>query len=400
MWDFTSPRKVIFGEDALDYLNEQEFKHAFIITDPTMRKLHIEKIERRLKEINADFTIFDEISPEGEPTLQIVFKGAKLLRKVKPDVLIALGGGSVMDTAKGMWPMWADPISEGDAIEGLNPFEKLNLREKTGATLINIPTTSGTGADVTWATVLTDESGKTNRKASLANRELVADVTILDPILTETLPKHLIAGTGMDALCHAIDGYLSSWNNDFSDALVLHAFRLIWKNLPIAYEKAGIETISHEILEKLHNAATMAGWGFGNSQIIMAHSMAHSLGAAFKIPHSAIVGVTCWYSLMYNRVEAEDRIADLARLAGYKDADNKELTNNLITGFKQLLLRLELPVSIQNLKISLEEFKNSLDDVIEYALNDSGTLSNPKPVDYEDYERIFLCMFEGKELAS
>lgn len=397
MWDFTSPRKIIFGEDALDFLGEQQFTHAFIITDPIMKNLHLEKIVKRLNQINANYTVFDGISEE--PTFEMVFKGVEVLRKINPDVIIALGGGSVMDAAKGMWPMWADPSTGKDAIRGLNPVEKLNLRKKTGAILINVPTTSGTGADVTWAVVLTDKSGEIDRKVSFGNRELVADVTILDPILTETLPKHLIAGTGIDALCHAIDGYLSTWNNDFSDALVLHAFRLIWENLPKAYEIAEGEPISREILEKLHNAATMAGLGFSNSQIILSHSLAHSLGAIFQIPHSVIVGTCCWYSLMYNRKEAEKRIADLARVAGYNGNKEDKLTNKLITGFKQLLLRFDLPLSLQDLKISSKEFRNRLDETIEYALNDTGTLSNPKALDYEDFEKILQFMYNGEELT-
>ncbi|MFX1505780.1 MAG: iron-containing alcohol dehydrogenase, partial [Promethearchaeota archaeon] len=281
MWDFTNPRKVIFGEDALDYLIYQSFKHAFIITDPTMRKLHLAKVEDRLKETNTKITIFDEIP--GEPSLQIVEKGTKLLIETKPDVIIALGGGSVLDSAKGMWPMWASPDKGLEAIEGLDPIGDLFLREKTKCILINIPTTSGTGSDATWATVLTDESGEVDRKASFANRELVGDVIILDPVLTETMPINLRVGTGMDALCHAIDGYLSAWRNDFSDALVRHAFKLVWENLPIAFEKGKSGEIDLEILEKLHNAATMAGWGFGNSQIILSHSLAHSVGAVFKL---------------------------------------------------------------------------------------------------------------------
>ncbi|MHA1940354.1 MAG: iron-containing alcohol dehydrogenase [Candidatus Hodarchaeales archaeon] len=398
MWDFTSPRKVIFGEDALDYLNEQEFRHAFIITDPIMKKLHLEKIEKRLKDINTKITVFDEISEE--PTLQIVFKGAKLLRSVKPDVIIALGGGSVIDTAKGMWPMWADPSTQEDAIEGLSPFAKLDLRKKTGAVLINIPTTSGTGADVTWATVLTDESGNTNRKASFANRELVADVTILDPVLIETLPQHLIAGTAIDALSHAIDAYLSTWNNDFSDALLLHAFKLIWKNLPLAYEKAETGPPPRDILQKLHNSATMAGWGMGNSQIIITHSIAHSLGSVFNLPHSIIVGISCWYSLMFNREVAKTRIADLARIAGCEGENEQELSDNLIKEFKQLLVRLTLPISLNDIGINRQDFDNNMADLIEYALNDSGTLSNPRSVDYSDYEIIFESMFQGKNLTS
>jgi alcohol dehydrogenase class IV len=396
MWDFTSPRKVIFGEDAIEFLSEQSFKHAFVVTDPVMRKLHLETVEKQLKQINAKITVFDEVP--GEPTLKDVQKGVEILKKSKPDVIIALGGGSVLDAAKGMWPVWATPEDGMDAIEGLNPFMQLNLREKTGCILINIPTTSGTGSDVTWATVLTDDSGEVDRKASFGNRELVADITILDPVFTETLPAHLIAGTALDALCHAVDGYLSTWNNDFSDALLLHAFRLIWQNLPNAYDQAKKGKVDTEIREKLHNAATMAGWGFGNSQIILAHAMGHSIGAGFKIPHSKCIGTACLYSLMYNRQEAEERIADLARNIGLPGKRNKTLTNNLIKGMKDLLINLDMPLSLKDMDVTKDQFDKNIEKVIDFALNDSGTLSNPRPVDHEDYVKIFECFYEGKEI--
>jgi alcohol dehydrogenase class IV len=396
MWDFTNPRKVIFGEDALDYLTLQSFKHAFIITDPTMKKLHLAKIEDRLKQANTKITIFDEIP--GEPTLQTVEKGAKILIENKPDVMIALGGGSVLDSAKGMWPMWASPDQGIEAIEGIDPVGDINLRKKTNCILINIPTTSGTGSDATWATVLTDKSEEVDRKASFANRELVGDVIILDPILTKTMPLHLRAGTGMDAMCHAIDGYLSDWRNDFSDALLRHAFKLMWENLPIAFEQGKSGEVDEEILGKLHNAATMAGWGFGNSQIILSHSLAHSAGAVFKLPHSMCIGTMCWYSLMYNKETEPQRIADLARLAGLAGASDEELSTKLVNAFKELLVKLELPLSLKDMKVTREQYEGKIDSLIDYALNDSGTLSNPRPLDYEDFKKIFEYTYEGKEL--
>lgn len=394
VWDFTSPRKCIFGEDALEYLSELSIRHAFIVTDPLMRKLHLAAIKEHL---SCEITVFDEIP--GEPTFQIVQKGAELLSNTKPDVIIALGGGSVLDSAKGMWPMWANPEDGLDAIEGLDPFGNLELRKKTSCMLINIPTTSGTGADVTWATVLTDKSSSTDRKASFGNRELVADITILDPSLTKTMPVKLIAGTGMDAICHAVDGYLSTWRNDFSDALLRHAFKLIWENLPIAVKQVLEKGESDsEVREKLHNASTMAGWGFGNSQIILAHALGHSIGAVYNVPHSVIIGLACWYSLSYNKEVEQERIAELARLVGFTGNSDKDLTKKLIDGFRDLLIQLKLPVSLRELEISDKIFNQRLDSAIEYALNDSGTLSNPRPLDYEDYKRIFNYLFEGKEL--
>ncbi|MHA2363456.1 MAG: iron-containing alcohol dehydrogenase [Candidatus Hodarchaeales archaeon] len=398
MWDFTSPRKVIFGDDALEYLAEQSFKHAFIITDPVMNKLHLAKIGEQLKESDTKMTIFDNIP--GEPTLQTVFNGAKVLMEAEPqpDVIIALGGGSVMDAAKGMWPIWANPEEGLDAIEGLDPINPVNLREKTGCFLITIPTTSGTGSEATWATVLTDESSQTDRKASFGNRELVADVIILDPILTKTMPIQLMVGTAFDALCHAVDGYLSTWSNDLSDALTRHAFKLIWENLPMAFEQAKKGVIDSEIREKLQNSATLAGWGFGNSQIILSHALGHSMGAIFKIPHSICIGSMCWYSLMYNSKYESQKIADLANLAGFTEDSDTQAIDNFIEGFRDLLIKLEMPLSLKDMKITREKFETHFENLINYALNDSGALSNPRPLDYEDFEKIFECIYEGKEI--
>ncbi len=396
MWDFTSPRKVIFGEDALEYLAEESFNNAFIVTDPTMKKLHLIKVEEQLKKSNTKITVFDEIP--GEPTLQVVQKGAKILAEIQPDVIIALGGGSVMDAAKGMWPMWASPEDGLDAIEGLHFAEKLDIRKKTNCILINIPTTSGTGSEATWAAVLTDESKTVDRKASMGNRELVADLIILDPILIKTLPAHLIAGTGLDALCHAIDGYLTTYRNDISDALVRHAFKLCWENLPIAFEQAKNSEIDLELREKLQIAATIAGWGFSNSQIILSHSLAHSAGSVFKIPHSDCIGPMCWYSLMYNKDTEPQRIADLARLAGLEGASDEELSVKLINAYRKFLIKLEFPLSLKDMGVTREQYETNRESLIDFALNDSGNLSNPRPVDYEDIEKIFEYVFEGKEI--
>lgn len=396
MWDFTSPRKVIFGEDALEYLAGESFTHAFIVTDPLMRKLHLAKVEEQLRQANTQITVFDEIP--GEPTLQIVQKGAKILAEIKPDVIIALGGGSVMDAAKGMWPMWAAPEDGLDAIEGLHFAEKINIRTKTNCILINIPTTSGTGSEVTWGAVLTDETKTVDRKASMGNRELVGDIVILDPILTKTLPAHLIAGTGLDALCHAIDGYLSTYRNDISDALVRHAFKLCWENLPIAFEQAKNDESDPETREKLQIAATLAGWGFSNSQIILSHSLAHSAGSVFKIPHSVCIGPMCWYSLMYNKEAELQRIAELALLAGLEGASDEELVEKLINVYREFLVNLELPLSLKDMGVTEGQYKANYESLINFALNDTGSLSNPRPIDYEDIEKIFDYAYEGKEI--
>ncbi len=394
MWDFTSPQKVIFGEDSLEYLSFQKFKHVFIITDPTMRDLHLSKVLDPLKD--SKITIFDEIP--GEPTLDTVRKGAKLLINLKPspDAMIALGGGSVMDTAKGMRAMWANPEMD---IESLDPFEKLGIRERTNSIMISIPTTSGTGSDVTWSVVLTDTSEVIPRKHSAAHRELVPDITILDPIFTESMPIQLMTGTGLDALCHSIDAYLSTYRNDFTDAVARHAFMLLWNNLPAAVEQAKtIGTVNIELREKIHNAATMAGMAQSNAQIILSHCLAHSVGAVFRIPHSLCIGTMCWYSLMYNKNTEIQRIAELARLVGLDYSSVDVLSTKLIEIFKERLISFNMPISLRDMKISRDQYESNLESLIKFAENDSGILSNPRDADYDDFVRIFECIYEGKEI--
>lgn len=394
MWEFTSPRKVIFGEDALDYLSEQEFTHAFIVTDPLMKKLHLAAVEAQLNQPNTKTTIFDEIL--SEPTVEIIQKGGKAMTKAQPDVIIALGGGSVQDAAKGMWCLYANP---GSNLEALDPFVKLKLRQKTNCSFIAIPTTSGTGADATWAIVLTDTSEPIHRKIAVVHRELVADVTILDPVLTQTMPAKLIAGTGLDALSHAIDGYLSLWRNDISDALARHAFKLIWEHLPIAFEQAkNNETVDVVIREKLHVAATMAGWAFSNSQIILSHALAHQVGGIFDIPHSQCVGAMCWYCLMYNQIEESQRIADLAQLAGFTADSDEKLVRKFIVAFKELLVKLGVPLCLEEMNITQEQYEANLERLIAYSQNDSGSLSNPRPLDYDAFVKIYECVYHGKEI--
>jgi alcohol dehydrogenase class IV len=394
MWDFTTPQKVIFGEESLSFLSYLQFKHVFVVTDPIMKELHFSKITEQLEGIKI--TVFDEIP--GEPTLDNVRKGAKIIASLQPspDVMIALGGGSVMDTAKGIRAMWADPELD---IEALDAFKRMGIREKTKCSMISIPTTSGTGSDVTWSAVLTDTSGTVPRKHSVAHRELVPDITILDPVFTETMPIQLMAGTGFDALCHSIDAYLSSWRNDFADAVARHAFILLWQNLPIAFEQAkSYGTINVELREKIHNAATMAGMAQSNAQIILSHCLAHSVGSVFNIPHSLCIGAMCWYSLMFNKATEMQRIAELARLAGLEGFSDAELSIKLINLFKELLIKLEMPISLKDMKISKEQYEANLESLINFAENDSGMLSNPRDADYEDFEKIFECVYEGQEI--
>ncbi|OYT51077.1 alcohol dehydrogenase, partial [Candidatus Bathyarchaeota archaeon ex4484_135] len=255
LWEITLPRTIVTGENALEYLEGLGGHKALVITDQVMRSLGIlDRVLERLRKAGLEVEVFDQVEPE--PSKRIVMKAVEVARSFEPDWIIGLGGGSCMDVAKAVFVLYERPDV---ALEDISPLVELGLRKK--ARLLNIPTTSGTGADVTWAIVITDEEVK--RKMELASREVVADITVLDPSLPASMPPRLTADTGIDALTHAIEAYTSQWRNDFSDALALWAIRTIFKYLPRAYENGQ----DMEAREKLHNAATMAGIAFGNAQI-------------------------------------------------------------------------------------------------------------------------------------
>ncbi len=387
MWFFTSPRTIVFGEGALEYLKELEGKKVFIVTDKNLRKLGIvDKVVEQLKETGMEIRIFDKVEPE--PSKQTIERGAKILSEFGADWIIGLGGGSCMDAAKAMWVLYERPDL---TIEDITPFEKLNLRKK--ARLINIPTTSGTGADVTWAVVITDAERKV--KLELASKEVVADISILDPALVLDLPPKLTADTGMDALVQAIEAYTVQWKNDFSDALALRAIQLIFKYLPRAYKNGKNDP---EAREKMHNAATMSGLAFSNSQIGIVHALGHSLGAVFKIPHGRSVAVFLPYVMEYNLSEAVSLYAEIAEAIGITDGSNEEKARRLIEAVRKLMREIEEPLSIKEMGIPREDFEVKLNELIEKANESTGTIVNPRVPTEEDYRKLFLYAYEGKSV--
>jgi len=386
MWELTFPRTVVAGEGALDYLKEVEGKRALIVTDKVIRKLgFFEKVASYLKEAGLEVKVFDEVEPE--PSIETIMKGADFARKYSPDWLIGLGGGSCMDAAKAILIPYANPEIE---VAEINPFAKFGVREK--ARLICIPTTSGTGAEATWGAIITDMQEE--RKMELPCREMVSDIIILDPDIPKSMPPSLVADTGLDALTHAIEAYVSQWRNDFSDALAIEAIQIVFKYLPRAYGN----TEDKEAKEKMHNAATMAGIAFSNSQVGIAHAMGHSLGAIFKIPHGRTVGLFLPYSIEYGAREAIERYADIGRAIGIEAKTDEEVVEKLVEAVRRLNRELGESDSIKELGISREDFEKRLADLVTRAANSSCTFMNPRVPDVKDTRKLFLYAFEGKKV--
>jgi len=387
MWEFTSPRTIVFGEEALEYLKELEGKRAFIVSGRSVSKLGItSRVEDSLLEAGMEVRVFDQVEPE--PSVDTVTKGAKSMLEFCPDWIVGLGGGSSMDAAKAMWILYERPDME---VAMINPLERLGLRKKSR--LLCIPTTSGSGSEATWATIITDPEGKV--KMELPSREAVPDIVILDPFLPSLMPPALTAQTGMDVLTHSVEAYASQWRNDFSDAFAIKAIRLVFGYLPEAYRN-GRSILARE---KMHNASTMAGWAFSNSQVGIAHAMGHSLGALFKISHGRCVGIFLPYSVEYSALEVKDRYVEIAEAIGVEYANDDEALEGLLEAMKNLKRLIGEPDSIKNAGIPEDEFDAALDGLVDRAMTSAVTSVCPRIPSADDYRKLFTCAFVGERIS-
>lgn len=387
MWYFRSP-EIVFGEDALDYLLEVQGRKALIVTDQMILELGlVEEVTRRLAEAGIECSIFAEVEPN--PSLETVRRGAQAALDYGPDWIIAVGGGSPIDAAKGIFVLYERPDLP---VDGIAPVGPLGLRQK--ARFIAIPTTSGTGAETTWAMVLTDS--EEHRKINLGNAENIPDIAIVDPALVRRLPRQITGDTGMDVLTHAVEGYTSQWRNDFADGLCLKAIQLVFEHLQDAVEQG---EGSPEARERMHNAATIAGLGFGNSMAAVAHGMGHSLGAVCGVPHGRAVGLLLPYTIEYtSRGESPTRYAEIARFLGLPARDEAEGSASLASAIRDLARRIGQPTTLQEAGLSAQELEECLPRLVSNAGGDSATLLGLRCPDDLELERVYRSAFDGKSI--
>jgi len=384
MWYFSSPQ-IIFGEQALSHLERLSGARAAIVTDANLVRLGIvARIQQALAPSGMQTLVLDGVEPE--PSLETVRAGAAELLRFAPQWIIALGGGSVMDAAKAMWILYERPDI---APEAINPIEPLGLRAK--ARLVAIPTTTGTGSEATWAIVLTDPVER--RKLGLGSREALPDIAILDPELVAQLPARLTADTGLDALTHAVEGFTSTFHNDFSDGLCLQAAHLVFEYLPVCVRGgADLEARGH-----LQNAATIAGLGFGNSMAALAHGLGHALGAAFHTPHGRAVSLFLPYTIEYSlRGEpGSTRYAPLAHFLGLPCASEAEAGAALAAAIRRLQVEVGQPLTLAELGIRASELEAELDLLVSNALNDTQTVMSTRIPEDADLRRLFRAALSG-----
>jgi alcohol dehydrogenase class IV len=387
MWFFNSP-EIVYGEEALTYLEQVQGRRALIVTDPVLDGLgYTRRVEEHLRRAGMETFVFAEVEPE--PSIETVQRGAQVAAAVEPDWIVGLGGGSAMDAAKAILALYERPDLDPAAISPITP---LNLHK---AKLIAIPTTSGTGSEATWAVVLTNSAER--RKLGLASRELVPRLAIVDPALTRDLPPQITADTGLDALTHAIEGYTSTWRNDFCDGLCLKACQLIFDYLARAVEDGANDI---EAREHMANAAAIAGLGFGNSNAALAHAMGHSLGGLFKLPHGRSVSLFLPYTVEFTVNGGCGRYADIARFLGFSGSSDETVAGPLLVAqIRALQRRLGQPAAIAEMNIPPAEFEAALETLCDYAEMDTQILSAPRVPDRDELQRLFVCAYSGVPVA-
>ena len=410
---FKIPEKIYFEAGSIAYLEKMpDIERAFIVTDQGMVKLgYVDKIlyhlRKREKHIHCE--IFDEV--ESDPSFETVNKGLEMMRNFKPDVIIALGGGSPIDAAKGMWLFYEHPDADPEGLKlkfmdirkRTYKFPKLGVKTK----MVAIPTTSGTGSEVTSFAVLTDKVN--NKKYPLADYELTPDVAIVDPDLVLSLPKTVTADTGMDVLTHALEAYVSNMASDFTDGLSEKAAELVVEYLPKAFTDGANDRIARE---KMHNASTIAGMSFTNAFLGVCHSLAHKIGAEFHLAHGRINAILLPYVIRYNATLptkfvsfpkyeyfiADQKYAQMAKKIGLKADTVEEGVSSLISKVKELNDFLGIPKSLKEAGIDEAEFMAKVDMLADRAFEDQCTTANPRVPLVSELKQILIDSYYGNEI--
>ena len=409
LW-FKVPSKIYFKRGAVDLaLRELEGKkRAFIVTDSFLfNSGAVNKITNILDEMCIEYQIFFDVKPD--PTLSTINQAMAVLKPFEPDVIISLGGGSPMDAAKIMWLMYEQPdINFADISMRFMDIRKRicripDLGKK--AMMVAIPTTSGTGSEVTPFAIITDD--ETHVKYAIADYALTPNMSIVDPDFVDGMPKGLTSASGIDALVHALEAYVSCMATNFTNSNALEATKLVFRYLERSYTNGAQDPIARE---KMHYAATIAGMAFANSFLGLCHSMAHKLGAMYHVPHGVANALLIRQIIKYNASDAPKKqatfpqykfpcakakygqIADEIGLGGKTDDEKVEL---LIEEVDKLMKKINLPNSIKDFGVDEKTFMDNLDELVELAFDDQCTGANPVYPLMEDIKKIYIDAYNG-----
>ena len=388
---FCLPRDIYHGKGCLEELKNLKGKKAVLVVGggSMKRQGFLDRAAAYLKEAGMEVRLFEGVEPD--PSVETVMKGAAVMTEFGPDWIVAMGGGSPIDAAKAMWAFYEYPETTFEAL--CIPFNFPELRTK--ARFAAIPSTSGTATEVTAFSVITDYS--TGVKYPLADFNITPDIAIVDPDLVAGLPAKQVAYTGMDALTHAIEAYVSTLNGPFTDPLALQAIEMVLDYLPASYRG------NMDAREQMHYAQCLAGMAFSNALLGIVHSMAHKTGAAFStghIPHGCANAMYLPYVIAYNAKNpvAAKRYAEIARRMGLAGTSEQALINSLIGKIHCFNRQLNIPANLKEFGIQEEEFKQKVAKIAELAVGDACTGSNPRPIDPAAMEKLFVCIYYGTEV--
>lgn len=389
MGRFTLPRDLYHGKDSLEELKNLKGKKAIVVVGGGSMKRFgfLDKAVSYLNEAGMEVKLFENVEPD--PSVETVMKGAEVMQEFEPDWIVAMGGGSPIDAAKAMWAFYEYPETTFEDL--ITPFNFPALRTK--AKFCAIPSTSGTATEVTAFSVITDyEKGI---KYPLADFNITPDVAIVDPALAEKMPQKLTAHTGMDALTHAIEAYVSTLHCDYTDPLALHAIKMIYNDLKKSYDG------DMEARDRMHNAQCLAGMAFSNALLGIVHSMAHKTGAAFSgghIVHGCANAMYLPKVVRYNakNEEAKRRYGEIAKFIGLTGDSEEALVDALIKEIQAMNASLNIPSCIKDYEggiIDEKEFMDKLPDVAALAISDACTGSNPRIPSQEEMEKLLKACY-------
>jgi acetaldehyde dehydrogenase/alcohol dehydrogenase len=400
---FKIPERIYFEPGSIQYLEKMpDITKALIVTDQIMMKLgYVDKalyyLRKRRDYVHTE--IFADVEPD--PSIDTVRRGAAIANAFNPDVIIALGGGSPIDAAKAIWLFYENPNTDFEALtmkfmdirKRIYKLPKLGKRAK----LVAVPTTSGTGSEVTSFTVITDKAA--NIKYPIADYELTPDVAIIDPEFVMSIPPGVTADTGLDVLTHAIEAYVSVMASDYTDGLAMKSAQLVFQYLPKAYQN-GQDKLARE---KMHNASTMAGMAFTNAFLGINHSLAHTLGAVFHIPHGRANAVMMPHVIAYNaqvptkftsfpKYEyyiAHEKYAEIARGLNLPGSTVPDLVNSLIQAIRNLMGELKMPMTLSECGVEAAAFESKVKYMSERAFEDQCTTANPRLALISELEELY-----------
>lgn len=384
---FTIPRDVYFGDGAVSYLASVDAKRAFIVygSERMEKDGTIANIKAQLEKAGVETRTFSGIT--HDPSVAQVKEGVAVMNEFQPDLIVGVGGGSPIDAAKAMWIFFEHP--ELSFEEASKPFSLPALRNK--AHFIAIATTSGTATEVTSFSVITDET--TGIKYPIADYNVTPDVAILDTKLVESLPPFIVANTGMDALTHAIEAYVSTVANPYTDALAIKSIEMIKEHLVNSFNK------DMNARKEMHIAQNLAGMAFSNAILGIAHSMAHKFGMKFDVPHGMANAIFLPHTIEFNSKTAPEKYVDIAKRLGFAGNNDAELIQALINWINDLKTSMNMSQSLQEFGVCEEKFNAEIRELAETAVTDPCTGTNPREISVDEMEKVYHASYYNEKVT-